>query len=154
MNPAVRAAANVGTDLAAIGRLLHAFNTEFAEPTPPAQVLAARFGRLLAADTMVLLGGDGPDGIAVLRFREAIWSEGLECYLAELYVVPHLRGRGLGRALMEEAISLARAKGADTMDLGTDEGDDAAQALYESLGFSKTGGVPRGPVSWFYELEL
>ena len=34
--------------------------------------------------TTVVLVGDGPDGLAVLRFRLAIWSEGLECYLAEL----------------------------------------------------------------------
>ena len=45
---------------------------------------------------MVLLTGDGPDGLAVLRFRPSLWSEGLECYLAELYVVPRLRGRGWG----------------------------------------------------------
>ena len=37
-------------------------------------------------------------GIAVLRFRPALWSFALECYLAELYVAPASRGRGLGRA--------------------------------------------------------
>ena len=26
-------------------------------------------------DTIVLVGGDGPAGLAVLRFREAIWDE-------------------------------------------------------------------------------
>ena len=41
--------------------------------------------RLLdGGDTLVLLAGDGPDGLAVLRFRAAIWSAGLENYLAEL----------------------------------------------------------------------
>jgi ribosomal protein S18 acetylase RimI-like enzyme len=102
----------------------------------------------------VLLGGPGPDGLAVLRFRPAIWSEGLECYLAELYVVPERRGRGLGRALMEAAIELARREGADTMDLGTGDDDHAARALYESLGFNNRGGKPDGPVNYFYEREL
>jgi ribosomal protein S18 acetylase RimI-like enzyme len=102
----------------------------------------------------VLLAGAGPDGLAVLRFRPAIWSEGLECYLAELYVVPEQRGRGLGRALMEAAIALARREGADTMDLGTADDDHAARALYESMGFNSTGGKPDGAVNYFYEREL
>jgi ribosomal protein S18 acetylase RimI-like enzyme len=102
----------------------------------------------------VLLAGPGPDGLAVLRFRAAIWTPGLECYLAELYVVPERRGQGLGRALMEAAIELARAQGADHMDLGTGEDDVAARALYESLGFSNREGKPEGPVNYFYEREL
>ncbi len=38
---------------------------------------------------------------------------------------------------MEAAIALARDAGADTMDLGTNETDTAARALYESLGFTQ-----------------
>lgn len=80
-------------DVEAIGRLLHAFNREFEEPTPPPSVLAERFRELCQeGNTVVLLAGEGPDGLAVLRFRAAIWSAGLECYLAELYVVPDQRG--------------------------------------------------------------
>ena len=69
----------------------------------------------------MVVGGqqpDRPEGLAVLRFRRALWSEGLECYLAELYVVPDQRGRGLGRQLMLAAMEHARARGADTMDIG------------------------------------
>ncbi len=112
--------------------------------------------RLLLAEgqTTVLLGGPGPDGLAVLRFRPAIWSDALECYLAELYVVPQRRGCGLGRALMQAAIELARGRGADHMDLGTGESDIAARALYESLGFSNREGKLDGPLNFFYEREL
>ncbi len=142
-------------DAEAIGRLLHDFNSEFDEPTPGAPRLAARVRELLpAGEITVLLGGAGPDGIAVLRFRADIWTQGLECYLAELYVVPDRRGQGLGRALMEAAIELAREQGAVYMDLGTSEDDRAARGLYESLGFSNRGGKPGGPVSYFYEREL
>ena len=74
--------------------------------------------------------------------------------MAELYVVPARRGRGLGRALMEAAIELARREGADYMDLGTGEDDVAARALYESLGFSHRGGEADGPVNYYYEREL
>ena len=142
-------------DAAALGRLLHDFNTEYDDPTPGPDKLAARIEQLIAGgDTAVLLAGPGPDGLAVLRFRPAIWSESLECYLAELYVAPTARGRGLGRALMNAAIELARAEGADYMDLGTAENDVAARALYESLGFSNREGKPDGPVNYFYERDL
>jgi len=142
-------------DAEEVGRLLHDFNSEFDEPTPGPAALAERTRQLLdAGDTVVLLAGDGPDGLAVLRLRLGIWTEGLECYLAELYVVPARRGRGLGRALMEEAMDAARAEGATYMELGTGEDDVAARALYESLGFDNHGGRPDGPLSLFYEREL
>ena len=72
-------------DADAIGRLLYAFNREFDEPAPEPPALAERMRQLLdGGDTLVVLAGDGPDGLAVLRFRAAIWSAGLESYLAEL----------------------------------------------------------------------
>jgi ribosomal protein S18 acetylase RimI-like enzyme len=138
-----------------IGRLLHDFNTEYEEITPGPAALAERIRRLLdAGDTAVLLAGDGPDGLAVVRFRPSIWTVGLECYLAELYVVPQLRGQGRGRALMEAAIELARERGADYMELNTGEDDVAARALYERLGFSNREGKPDGAIQYYYEREL
>ena len=142
-------------DAAVIGRLLHDFNREFDEPTPAPSALAERLRQLIeGGDTLVLLAGDGPDGLAVLRIRAAIWSAGLECYLAELYVTPASRGRGLGRALMESALREARARGADTMDIGVDEPDLVARRLYESLGFTNRVGGADGPLMYVYEREL
>jgi ribosomal protein S18 acetylase RimI-like enzyme len=142
-------------DAETVGRLLHDFNEEFDDPTPGPTRLGERVRALLGqGEITVLLGGAGPSGLAVLRFRPAIWTEALECYLAELYVVPERRGRGLGRALLLAAIECARARGADHMDLGTGENDLAARALYESLGFSNREGKPDGPLTYFYEREL
>jgi ribosomal protein S18 acetylase RimI-like enzyme len=142
-------------DAETIGRLLHDFNREFDDPTPSPHRLAERVRELLTEGHIsVLVGGDGPDGLAVMRFRPAIWTQGLECYLAELYVAPHRRGQRLGRALMEAAIEFARGEGADYMDLGTGEDDVAARGLYESLGFSNREGRPDGPVNYYYEREL
>jgi ribosomal protein S18 acetylase RimI-like enzyme len=142
-------------DCEAIGRLLHDFNREFDEPAPSPEWLAERVGQLLDnGQITVLVGGAGPDGLAALRFRPAIWTAALECYLAELYVVPDQRGRGLGRALMESAIELAQLEGANYMDLGTSEDDIAARALYESLGFDNREGKPDGPINYYYEREL
>jgi len=138
-----------------VGRMLYDFNREYGEPTPDPPWLAGRICRLLAeGDTAVLLVGRGPDGVAVLRFRAAIWSEALECYLAELYVRPAMRGQGKGGALLAAAIDYARSQGASYMDLGTAEDDVAARRLYESFGFSNREGKPEGPINYYYERDL
>jgi GNAT superfamily N-acetyltransferase len=143
------------SDARATAELLHEFNREFGDPTPPVAVLAKRIARLLeGGETAVLLADDGPDGVAVLRFRPAIWSRGLECYLAEFYVIPARRGQGLGRALMEAALKLARDRGADTMEIGVDEPDLAARNLYEGLGFTNRVSGTDGAVMYVYELDL
>ena len=142
-------------DAGNIGRLLHDFNTEYDEYTPGAEAMGRRIAELLeSGDVTVLIGGDGPDGLALLRFRPSLWSESLDCYLEELYVVPERRGQGLGGALMEAAMETARAEGAGYMDLGTAETDTAARALYEKMGFSRTEGKPDGPINYFYQREL
>lgn len=138
-----------------LGRLLHDFNTEYEDLTPGPEVLARRMRALLTGgDTVALLAGDGPDGLAVLRFRPAIWAEADECYLAELYVVPDRRGQGLGRALMEAVLAAARERGCAWIDLGTSEDDTAARGLYTAMGFIHREGGPDGPVMYVYERDL
>ena len=142
-------------DAEAIGRLLHDFNTEYEQETPAPDKIAERLRPLLAeGETVVLLAGDGPDGLALMRFRPSIWIERRECYLGELYVVPDKRGRGIGRALMDEVFAVARAAGAGHIELNTSHDDVAARALYESLGFTNREGKPDGPVMYYYEREL
>jgi ribosomal protein S18 acetylase RimI-like enzyme len=142
-------------DARAIGRLLHDFNTEFDEITPGPDALAQRVRRLLAEDDfVVLLAGDGPYGLAVLRFRLSIWTEGLECYLAELYVEPERRRQGLGLALMTATLEVARAQGADYIEVATSEDDVGARALYERFGFVNRERGADGPVMFVYEREL
>jgi GNAT superfamily N-acetyltransferase len=143
------------SDAEAIARLLHDFNTEFGDFTPGPEALEKRIRVLLArGDVTVVLAGDPPEGLALLRFRPALWTATLDCYLEELYVVPERRGRGSGRALMEAAMDVAREEGAAHMDLGTGDDDVAARALYESLGFDNREGKPEGPLNYFYEREL
>lgn len=152
--PPVRQA--TGEDAETIGRLLHDFNTEFEDVTPGPARLAVRLRELMAegATVVLLAGANGGDGLAVLRFRPSLWTENLECYLAELYVVPARRGHGLGRALLEAAMTVAEERGADHMDVGTSEDDVAARALYESAGLTNREGKPDGPVMYVYERAL
>lgn len=142
-------------DAAGAARLLHEFNTEYDEPSPGVAALTETLERLIGdGEATVLLGGEGPDGIALMRIRPALWSPGQEAYLQELYVIPSRRRRGLGRALLEATMERARAAGAAGIDLNTGETDTEARALYESAGFTNREGSPDGPSMLFYEREL
>jgi ribosomal protein S18 acetylase RimI-like enzyme len=144
--------------LAAAAQLLHDFNREYDEPAPPPDELAARLADLVDGEhvTVLLARADdtgAPVGVAVMRVQPAVLSQAEEAYLAELYVVPSRRGQGYGRALITEAMRVAREKGADYAFLITTEEDRLAQRLYEAAGFRRTEGEG-GPVMLAYEREL
>lgn len=142
-------------DAPVFGRLLHRFNAEFGEQTPDAEAIAARAAPLIASDEItVLFAGAGPEGFVELRFWPWVYGDGGNAYIEELYVVPERRGRGLGRALLEAAIELARDRGAEHIDLTTGEGDTAARSLYESAGFENREGGSEGPRMLYYERDL
>jgi ribosomal protein S18 acetylase RimI-like enzyme len=102
-----------------------------------------------------LLVGEPPVGIAMVRFRETVWSDKLDAYLEEFYVAPAHRGQGLGRTLLNSVLEFARERGASRIDLGTAVDDRAARALYESVGFTNFE-RPDDPGTrmLFYEREL
>jgi ribosomal protein S18 acetylase RimI-like enzyme len=135
--------------------MLHDFNSEYDMPSPGVAALEPRVRELIeAGEITVLLVGEGPEGFVQLRFRPSVWSNSLEAYLQELYVVPDRRGEGMGRALLEAAIDVAREEGATYMDLDTSEDDVAARGLYESAGFINREGGPGGPIMYAYERDL
>lgn len=142
-------------DAAAVARLLHDFNTEYDDVTPGVEVLTERIGASLeAGDVVAFVSGEGPDGFSIARYWPSLVTAGLEGYLAELYVVPSLRGQGIGRALLRAVIDDSRDRGATYLFLGTSEDDHAARGLYESEGFTNREGMPDGPVMYVYEREL
>lgn len=62
---------------------------------------------------------------------------------ASFMVASAARGRGVGRALVEDALSWTRAAGFKAMQFNAvAETNEAAVALYRSLGFSIVGTVP------------
>jgi carbonic anhydrase len=91
---------------------------------------------------LALAAIDGqPAGCIALRRVDALHAEA-----KRLYVRPAFRGLGLGRALLEWVMDEARAEGyseivGDTMPAMRD-----ALALYDRMGFQRTGtGAPVGP---------
>ena len=79
--------------------------------------------------------------------------------LSKMAVSPHLRGRGLGRRLLEHAIADAKSIGARSLFLGSNTRLKDAVHLYESVGFRhvKPETLPPMPYSRanvFMELSL
>ena len=60
---------------------------------------------------------------------------GLRAWIEDVVVDEAARGRGVGAALIGEATRLARADGALTVDLTSRPSREAANRLYERLGF-------------------
>ena len=142
-------------DAADVARLLHDFNTEYDTFTPGAEVLTSRCGEMLeSGEIVVLLAGEGPDGLALLTIRNQVWTGEPDAYLQELYVAPPRRGEGLGRALLEGAMDEVRSRGATHIDLTTSEDDTAALGLYASAGFTNREGAPDGPRMIYFERDL
>ncbi len=143
--------------LAAAAQLMHDFNTEYDEPSPGPAVLIGLLSRRVAdGQATVLLARDDdrtPVGIAIARLQPSLWSDALEAYLAELYVVPSRRGQGFGRELLTAFLESSRAAGADYAYLITSETDVSAQRAYEAAGFRRTEGQG-GPIMWAYEQDL
>jgi ribosomal protein S18 acetylase RimI-like enzyme len=154
---AERVTGAASVSLAEAAQLLHDFNTEYGEPSPPPSWLARRLAALVADGqvTVLLVRTDAGEavGVAVLRVQPSVWSEAHEAYLAELYVVPSHRGRGHGRELITDALQVVREEGADYAFLVTSEDDRLAQRLYEAAGFRRTEGEG-GPLMLAYEREL
>ncbi|HEX5324889.1 MAG TPA: GNAT family N-acetyltransferase [Capsulimonadaceae bacterium] len=58
-------------------------------------------------------------------------------YLEDLFVLPDYRGRGIGKALMNQCIQLARDRGCGRMEWACLDWNVKAQAFYHSLGAQK-----------------
>jgi GNAT superfamily N-acetyltransferase len=67
--------------------------------------------------------------------RRGLWI------LANVAVYPEYRRRGIGRALVEACVALARSRGAKAINLEVDRSNLPAQRIYRSLGFETVEGV-------------
>jgi GNAT superfamily N-acetyltransferase len=89
----------------------------------PAHRLAVR----LAFEGEVLLG------FATHHCHCSTWGIAEDCYLEDLFVADAARGKGVGRALIEDLKAIAKSKGCGRLYWHTDEGNSRARALYDSL---------------------
>ena len=119
-------------------QLFRAYIT-FYQATVSDEVVAHTWARLSAGDPqfhvgLVACGGDGAViGIAHVLFHASTWSPTCYCYLEDLYVDPHARVKGAGRALVDATYREADARGATRTYWTTQAFNTPARALYDQV---------------------
>ena len=91
-----------------------------------------------------LTGNDYAHYVVAVRDDEVVGHCGMwlvmdECHITNVAVRLHMRGNGIGEALMREAISLCKEKDVRLMTLEVRVTNETAQNLYRKLGFQDGG---------------
>lgn len=94
-----------------------------------AMVDAAANDVLIARD---MASGDVLGSLTLVTFRI---PTGMRSWIEDVVVDDAARGRGVGEALNRFALELARSKGAKTVDLTSRPSREAANRLYQRMGF-------------------
>jgi GNAT superfamily N-acetyltransferase len=101
-----------------------------------AEVTDFTWKRLIGDDSPLSLRlaceGEQVLGFAIHHTHPSTWVMGDDCYLEDLFVAQGARGKGVGRALIDDLIVLARAKGCKRLYWNTDKDNTTAQHLYNS----------------------
>jgi GNAT superfamily N-acetyltransferase len=87
---------------------------------------------------------EGVIGFTHCLFRPSTWTETDYCYLEDLFVDPNIRGKGVGRALMNRVFDFAKEKDSKRVYWTTQEFNKTARVLYDSI----------TPVSEFVQYRL
>jgi ribosomal protein S18 acetylase RimI-like enzyme len=124
-----------------VARLLVAFRNHLEVDWPSDNAFLAGVERLIETkDAKYLLGAPDEDSppaaVAQVRFRYGIWWATEDALLEDLYVAAEARGSGLGRAMVDGVIDMARERGCRRIELDVNDNNDKALALYRSLGFT------------------
>ncbi|MEM6385015.1 MAG: GNAT family N-acetyltransferase [Pseudomonadota bacterium] len=111
----------------------------FYETTLPDAVYGSTFARLLSDDPQDFHGliaeVDGePVGLTHYVFHRHGWKIENVCYLQDLYATPEVRGRGVGRALIEAVYDAADVAGAPNVYWLTQDFNAEARRLYDRIG--------------------
>jgi len=93
----------------------------------------------------------------IRHYGQVVGSVGVErlgessAELHRLYLDANLRGRGLGRALVEAAIAWCRAEGMTHSLLWSDTRFERAHVLYKRMGFQRTGERALNDINYTHE---
>jgi ribosomal protein S18 acetylase RimI-like enzyme len=91
--------------------------------------------RVLDAGAVVLLARSGGAIVGMATLIIATALSGTTAHVEDVVVDAGFRGHGVGARLMNDLIVIARAEGADQMTLTSHPKRDAANRLYQRLGF-------------------
>ncbi len=71
-------------------------------------------------------------GFAIHHFHDSTWVKTPDCYLEDLFIDSSIRGKGIGRALIDDLIAICRDKGWSRLYWHTNEDNERARKLYDS----------------------
>ena len=74
-----------------------------------------------------------PVGLVHYMFHRTCWTVGNNCYLQDLYADPTVRGKGIGRALIEAVYEKADEAGAANVYWMTQDFNENARKLYDRI---------------------
>ena len=109
------------------------------ETVLPDAIYTSTFERLLKDDPIefhglvAVLDGE-PVGLVHFVFHRTCWSIEDTCYLQDLFVAPGVRGRSVGRALIEAVYRAADAAGNPEVYWQTQHFNAAGRRLYDRVG--------------------
>jgi ribosomal protein S18 acetylase RimI-like enzyme len=104
---------------------------------PRATLDAGQLRQIVEADATTVLVARTADGIVgTLTLVLFVVPTGRRARIEDVVVDRSARGQGIGAALTLEAVRLARKEGARTIDLTSRPSRQAANRLYERLGFN------------------
>jgi ribosomal protein S18 acetylase RimI-like enzyme len=118
------------SDLAAINRLL----PQLSRSAPPLDAAALQQVASWNGNSLLLARAAG-EIVGMLTLVTFPIPTGLRAWIEDVIVDESARGQGVGAVLTHEAIQLARAAGARTVDLTSRPSRQSANRLYERLGF-------------------
>jgi ribosomal protein S18 acetylase RimI-like enzyme len=78
-------------------------------------------------------------GYVVVTLGYSIEYGGRDGFIDDLYLVPQLRGRGLGKKILDFTLCQAARLGIGTLHLEVETDNEPATRLYRSSGFEATG---------------
>ena len=111
---------------------------EFYETSVSEDVYETSFARLLsngAGEYKCLIAEvDGkPVGLAHFLYHRFMWSVEDTCYLMDLFTDPAMRGKGVGRALIEAVHDAAKSDGVPSTYWQTEESNYKGRMLYDQV---------------------
>ena len=92
---------------------------------------------LASPATRVLVAKDDDRVVGILTLALFRIPTGMRAWIEDVVVDDAARGKGAGEALTREAIRLAASAGARTVDLTSRPDRQAANSMYEKLGFRR-----------------
>ena len=115
--------------VAAFGRLMPLLSETARPPTRDELAEIIRTGHLFVARDPAIIG------VATLNLYRV--ATGLTARIDDVIVATEARGRGVGEALTRAAIDHARAAGARAVNLTSHPRREAANRLYQRIGFER-----------------